>query len=116
MNKVIVRNIQVSEKAIKIAEISCGYCSTHCCTTEELYLSERKEFFLIGKGGPGSMYGVKVGKDSYRSGQAIITLTREEALDWYLDRSQAVLSFKWCLERDRTEALKEWFSDLVGED
>ncbi len=44
-----------------------------------------------------------------------MTMTREEALDWYLDRSQAVLSFKWCLERDRTEALNEWFYDMVEE-
>lgn len=69
---------------------------------EDLYVTGRGNFFLCGKGGPSSHYARSCGSNTWSEGSGIITLTREEALEW-------------CEIRDEQDAIEEHFADLVEE-
>lgn len=53
---------------------------------ETLYRTPGGEFFLHGEGGPRTSYARQLGCSNYSSGEAIVLLTPEEALEWMESR------------------------------
>ncbi len=102
MKKVIEGKVYNTVTATKLAEYSYGYSSDFSYISEELYLTKKGKYFLAGKGGPYTCYAEQVSRYTYCSGEAIIPMTKQEA-------------FEWCQKRDCTEAIDEYFSDLVEE-
>lgn len=102
MKKVIEGKVYNTATATKLAEYSYGYSSDFSYISEELYVTQKGNYFIAGEGGPRTCYAERVDSNTYCGGEAIIPMTRREA-------------FEWCQEHDCTEAIDEHFSDLVEE-
>ena len=70
--------------------------------SEELYQKKTGEFFLHGKGGPGSKYAYPAATGGYYGGEKIIPLTFEEARQW-VEKTQS------------TEKYDEIFGEVADE-
>ena len=69
---------------------------------ENLYRTKSGRFFLVGEGGPMTGYARSCGQNQWTGGSDLQPLTDDEARSW--------------LERHKhTEALEEFFADLIEE-
>lgn len=102
MKKVIDKKIYDTETAKKIGDFHNMIDRSnfkHC--EEELYVTEKGNYFLYGTGGPLSKYSVPTGNG--KSGSSDIeALTEEEAIDW-------------CERTDNVDTILEHFPDAVEE-
>ena len=72
-----------TDKATEIGYASHGYQGDFSHWTATLYVTKRaKHFFLAGEGGPMTRWARRVEQNSYSSGEGIVVLSREEALEW----------------------------------
>lgn len=87
-------------KTISIAVRTHSYPSDFDFTREELYRTGKGAYFLAGRGGPRSAYAERVGNNGWSGSSRITPLSADEALSW--------------LERhDLTDAIEQYFSDVV---
>ena len=68
--------------------------------SEWLYRTAKGAYFIHGKGGPMTKYGVPVGNNGRGSGEKIDVLTKEEAMEWLENH-------------DGDDAIEEYFSDMI---
>lgn len=61
---------------------------------EVLYQKKNGEFFLVGEGGPKTIYAEKTSSNSFKWGRKMVPMTSEEADQWIERRSEAVGNFK----------------------
>ncbi len=66
-----------------------------------MYITKNGNFFLAGEGGAFSKYSESYG-NSTGGGSDIIPLTKAEA-------------FEWLEEKEETEVIEEYFSDMITE-
>jgi hypothetical protein len=103
MKKVIDRKIYNTETATEIHHYWNGRGTSDFGNVSEwLYRTPKGAYFLHGKGGPMTQYGVPVGNNGRGGGEDIVLMTKGEAIEW--------LS-----AHDGEEAIEEHFGDMIEE-
>ena len=82
MRKVIEGKRYDTETATKVADDSYSNYGDLGYWCEELYHTNKGNWFLAGEGGAMSPYARSVGQNETGGGSAIIPFTRDEALAW----------------------------------
>tara|TARA_R100000963_G_C4633951_1_gene98396 strand:- start:605 stop:955 length:351 start_codon:yes stop_codon:yes gene_type:complete len=103
-----------TDTSIKIAEYWNGLPNNdfkHC--SENLYLSPKGTWFLVGGGGPMSRWAHHNTDGTRGTGVGCKILTKEEAYDWLEEKE---LSFDETVDgRSLDEIVETYFSDIVSD-
>ena len=103
MKKVINGKRYDTETATKVADDSYSNYGDLGYWSEELYHTNKGNWFLVGEGGAMSKYARAVGQNETGGGSAIIPLTGGEALAWLEAHTED------------SEAYEEYFTGIVIE-
>lgn len=97
MKKVIDGKLYCTDTAIQLGRDFEESCGDFDYLEEALYRAKRSgRYFLYGAGGARTRYASHVGSGWMASGEAIVPLTREEALAWaseHLDGEAVIAEF-----------------------
>ena len=91
-----------TEKAKKLCTYEFGYHGEFDRIYEELYITEKGNFFMYGEGGAQTRYATSDSSNSWSYGSDMFPLTQEEA-------------YLWAEKTQKAEDLIKLFPDLVEE-
>lgn len=81
--KAIINNKRYNTETAKlVGEAHHSYPGDFSHWSAGLYRTPRGNYFLAGTGGPMSRYGHSCGQNSWSGGSKIITLSKQDALEW----------------------------------
>jgi hypothetical protein len=102
LKKVIEGKVYNTETADLIADAGYSNGGDFQYWYEELYITQKGQFFLYGEGGPMSRYGRSVGNNTTSGSSNIQLYSKEEA-------------FQWCEENDiEADVIAEYFEIEEG--
>ena len=103
MKKVIEGKRYDTETATKVGSDSYSNYGDLGYWSEELYRTQKGNWFLAGEGGALSKYARSVGQNEVGGGSAIIPLTRGKALSWLEAHTSD------------SESYEKYFTDVIAE-
>ena len=101
MRNVIDGKVYDTETAEQIASTTYSKYGDLTYWSEELYRTQKGNWFLAGEGGALSKYARNVGQNEIEGGSAIIPLTRVKALSWLEVHTSG------------SEAIEKYFADVI---
>ena len=101
MRQVIDGKRYDTETAEQVGSDSYSHYGDFQYWCEELYRTQKGNWFLYGEGGAKSKFAVAIGQNEIAGGNDITPLTKEEALAWLEDRNTD------------SDAIEEYFADMV---
>lgn len=102
LKKIINNKAYDTKTANFIANYSYSNSRDFRYVDEDLYRTNKGNWFIAGQGGPLSEYRIQVEQNSWSGSERITPLEPQEALEWLQ-------------EHGKTKAVEEYFSDCIEE-